>query len=56
MLRNSEHRLLLLEVPNNDIGVFAALTGSEEFSPVRDCEAGNLVVVSSEEVLVVGIL
>lgn len=56
MFGQSENGLLLIEVPQHDVGVLAALTASKQLSIVGDGQASNLVVVRCQEVLVVGVL
>lgn len=56
MLGQSENRLLLIVIPNDDIRIFAFLTARKQLTIVTDRETSDLVVVSGKEVLIVRIL
>ena len=56
VLRQPIDSLLLCKVPDDDVRVLTSLTGSQEVTVAGDGEAGNLVVMGSQEMLVVRVL
>ena len=56
VLRQSENGFLLVEIPNDHVAILAALARGEQRTVVGDGKAGDLVVMSSQEVLVVRVL
>ena len=56
VLREAEDCALSLVIPNHDVAILAPLARGKHLAVVADGEAGDLVVVSSEEVLIVGVV
>ena len=56
MLRESVDGLFLLEVPNYDIRVLASLARCKQTSIVCNCQAGDSVVMSGQEMLIMRVL
>ena len=48
--------LLLIEVPDHNVCVLAALPRREQMSLIRNCKGSDLIVVSRQKVLIVWIL